>query len=85
MKISFIILFVTLFSVTEINAQSQWMQTPGIPEGGGVTDMVIADNGNIVVTTASFNWPNGQDGGVRWSSNEGATWNAPFNFLMHEL
>ncbi|MBK8983388.1 MAG: hypothetical protein IPM38_13970, partial [Ignavibacteria bacterium] len=78
---SIIIVLIVHCTLNIDNCEAQWKQTPGIPEGSGITDMVIAENGNIVVTTASFNWPNGQDGGVRWSSDEGVTWNSPFNYF----
>jgi photosystem II stability/assembly factor-like uncharacterized protein len=52
---------------------SQWIQT-STPDGGGVTDMVVLSDGTLIVTTASFNWPSGQPGGIRRSTNGGASW-----------
>ncbi len=53
----------------------EWVQTIGTPEGGGITEMVInPDNGYIYVTTASFDWPNGDNGGIRRSTDDGNTW-----------
>ncbi len=52
-----------------------WQQTAGTPEGAGVTEMVVRQsNQHIFVTTGSFNWPNGDMGGVRRSTDEGTTW-----------
>ena len=52
-----------------------WQQTAGTPEGSGVTEMVVRQsNQHIFVTTGSFNWPNGDMGGVRRSTDDGATW-----------
>ena len=52
-----------------------WQQTAGTPEGSGVTDMIVRQvNQHIFVTTGSFNWPNGDMGGIRRSTDEGATW-----------
>ena len=70
-KINLIIMFI-IFSCYAITAQ--WVQTPGIPQGAGVTDMVVLQDGTIIVTTASFNWPNGQPGGIRRSTDVGNTW-----------
>jgi hypothetical protein len=66
----------TIFLVASICIYSQvWQQTAGTPEGSGVTEMVIRQsNGHIFVTTGSFNWPNGDMGGVRRSTDDGATW-----------
>ena len=63
-----------LFIVTVLVSQ-EWEQTTSTPEGAGVTELVVnPDNGYIFVTTASFNWPNGDDGGVRRSMNDGDSW-----------
>ncbi len=52
-----------------------WIQTPSTPEGGGVTDMLFREsNQHLFVTTASYNWPNGEKGGIRRSTDDGATW-----------
>lgn len=53
---------------------SQWQQTASTPQGAGVTDMVVLNDGTLIVTTASYNWPNGQPGGIRRSTDGGATW-----------
>jgi photosystem II stability/assembly factor-like uncharacterized protein len=50
----------------------QWTQV-ATPEGAGVTDMVVAPNGNLIVTCASFGFPTGK-GGVRVSTDNGASW-----------
>jgi hypothetical protein len=66
--------FLVQFFLAE-ETKSQWVQVTGFPPpGGGITDMVISPDGNIVVTRGSFNYPNGQMGGISWSSNGGFTW-----------
>ncbi len=59
---------------------SQWIQTAGTPEGAGITDMLVTPNGTIVVTCASYNFPNGQYGGIRHSTDGGNSWQ---NDYMH--
>jgi len=70
------LIFALIFFVASICGYSQvWQQTAGTPEGSGVTEMVVRQiNGHIFVTTGSFNWPNGDMGGVRRSTDDGATW-----------
>ena len=65
-----------IFIVASICGHSQvWQQTASTPEGSGVTDMLIRQsNEHIFVTTGSFNWPNGDMGGIRRSTDDGATW-----------
>ncbi len=53
---------------------AQWQQTASTPQGSGMTDMVVLNDGTLIVTTASFNWPNGQPGGIRRSTNGGNSW-----------
>jgi len=73
-KITSTIMMLLFIGVICIYSQV-WQQTTGIPEGGGITDMVIRQvNQHIFVTTSSYNWPNGDMGGVRRSVDEGATW-----------
>ena len=53
----------------------QWEQLSGEPEGGGVTDIFLdEDSGDLYVATGSLNWPGGEDGGIRRSTDDGATW-----------
>ena len=70
------LIFALMFFVASICGYSQvWQQTASTPEGSGVTEMVLRQsNNNIFVTTGSFNWPNGDMGGVRRSTDDGATW-----------
>ena len=65
-----------IFFAASICGYSQvWQQTASTPEGSGVTEMVVRQiNGYIFVTTGSFNWPNGDMGGVRRSTDDGVTW-----------
>jgi len=72
-------LFILFFFSTTVFAQ-EWQQTASTPEGGGITEIVVhPDNNNIFVTTASYNWPNGDDGGIRRSINDGDTWENLFD------
>src|SRR5437762_952168 len=66
--------FLAAFFCFTTCTQAQWVQTSGTPPGGGITSMVVCQNGNIVVTCASYNFPNGQSGGIRYSTNGGSTW-----------
>jgi hypothetical protein len=53
----------------------EWVQLAGDPEGGGVTDIFVNEiSGELFVTTGSLNWPGGEDGGIRKSTDDGATW-----------
>jgi photosystem II stability/assembly factor-like uncharacterized protein len=65
-----------VFILTSVFLYPQaWQQTAGTPEGAGVTEMVIRQsNQHLFVTTSSFNFPNGDMGGVRRSTDDGATW-----------
>jgi hypothetical protein len=76
MKILLLAVFV-LFICGHIYSQT-W-QPMGIPEGSGVTDMVYWKGSSplddkLWVTTGSVDWPNGQRGGVFYSSGNGV-WN----------
>jgi len=74
MKFVFIQVCLLLF-VSIVVLPQGWQQTAGTPEGGGVTDMVVREsNQHLFVATASFNFPNGDMGGVRRSTDDGATW-----------
>jgi hypothetical protein len=68
------ITFIFIFTLTQLALLSQWQQTAGTPQGAGVTDMVVLGDGTLIVTTASYNWPNGQTGGIRRSTDGGASW-----------
>ncbi|MCF8378323.1 MAG: T9SS type A sorting domain-containing protein [Bacteroidales bacterium] len=52
-----------------------WQPTGSNPEGGGITEIIAREsNGHLFATTGSFNWPSGDDGGVRRSTDNGDTW-----------
>ncbi len=72
MKTIIIFLF-SLFFLIGVN-HAQWTQTTGTPQGAGITDMLVTPNGTLIVTCASYNFPNGQFGGIRHSTNGGTTW-----------
>jgi photosystem II stability/assembly factor-like uncharacterized protein len=73
-----VLLYTTIFTLLVLSTLSysqDWQQTASTPEGAGVTDMVVREsNQHLFVTTGSFNWPNGDDGGIRRSTDEGASW-----------
>jgi hypothetical protein len=52
----------------------QWQQTQSTPSGSGVTNLVIRENGDLYVTTASNDWPSGDMGGIRKSTDNGESW-----------
>lgn len=73
LTISFLFLSLCLFA-------QEWVQTASTPDGGGVTEIVVIQESNdIFVSTASYDWPNGQDGGVRRSTDDGDTWDNVFD------
>jgi hypothetical protein len=53
---------------------SQWQQTSSTPQGGGITDILVLNDGTILATTSSYSWPSGQMGGIRRSTDGGSTW-----------
>lgn len=68
-------LIILTFLILGVNSlQSQWIQTSSTPNGRGVRDMVILDDETILVSSSSFQWPTGQYGGIRRSTNRGASW-----------
>ncbi len=74
MKKIFTLLLGLLFFGVASFAQ-EWQQTASTPEGGGVTEILVHPiNNHIFVTTSSFNFPYGDDGGVRRSMDDGDTW-----------
>ena len=72
---SILILLVVFFSSVNSLTAQVWQQTASTPEGGGVTELIVADNGYLFVSTASTSaWPSGDQGGVRRSTDGGETW-----------
>ncbi len=68
-------LLFSLIFIATMSFSQEWEQTGSTPEGAGVTELIVnPDNHYIFVTTASFNWPNGDDGGVRRSMDDGDSW-----------
>lgn len=68
----FFFLLAGLFIVQSTYSQG-WVQTPSTPIGGGVTDLLVRENGDLILTVGSFNWPS-VAGGVRKSTDAGQTW-----------
>jgi hypothetical protein len=73
MNKTFTILSLLLISILISNAQ-QWVQTTSTPEGSGITDLTVRYNGSLFAVTASYNWPNGESGGVYRSMDDGGSW-----------
>lgn len=65
-------LIIVFISAQDVFPQG-WVQTTSTPIGGGVTDMLVRSNGDIIATVGSFNWPS-VAGGVRKSTDGGQTW-----------
>ena len=71
--------FATTFSgalfVISVTFGQVWVQTGSIPEGAGVNQMIYQPStGYIYITTHSFGWPGGQDGGIRRSADDEDSW-----------
>jgi len=72
---NFITTFAIMIFICSVTFAQEWQQTATTAEGAGITEIVvIPENNHIFVTTASFNWPNGDDGGIRRSIDDGDTW-----------
>jgi hypothetical protein len=70
-----VVLILSLFLIPYPGISQSWQPTASVPEGGGVTEIMVADNGYIFVATASTDaWPNGDEGGIRRSKDGGDTW-----------
>jgi len=67
----FFFLVIGLFT-TQLFSQG-WVQTASTPVGGGVTDLLVRSNGDVLATVGSFNWPS-IAGGVRKSTDGGQSW-----------
>jgi hypothetical protein len=63
-------LILALIIISSTAVYSQWTQTT-TPDGGGITDMVVLNDGTLIATTSSFNYPAVQ-GGIKRSTNNGA-------------
>ena len=70
--IIFILAIIT--AITTKSFSQQWVQTGGIPDGAGVTEIVVTPLGTILATTASWSSLSGTLGGVRRSTDGGANW-----------
>ncbi len=58
----------------------QWEQLAGEPEGGGITDIFINEStGDLFVSTGSLDWPSGEEGGLRKSTDDGNSWENIFD------
>ena len=69
-----IMIFVLYVFTTNISLSQAWMQTGGIPDGAGVTDIIVTPTATILVSTASWGSLSGTLGGVRRSTDGGDTW-----------
>lgn len=69
----FSFLLIGTFFVNQSLFSQVWIQTTSTPIGGGVTDILVRENGDILATVGSFNWPS-IAGGVRKSTDGGQSW-----------
>jgi len=72
-KFTTALLFISIFLFCSTYSQ-EWVQTGSTPEGGGVTEIIVTEGGDLFVTTASYNYPSGDYGGIRRSTDQGETW-----------
>lgn len=68
----------TFFILTSISSHAQQWTPTNAPNGGGVTDMISLEDGTLIVTTGSYNWP-GVQGGIRRSTDGGNSWQNVLN------
>lgn len=66
--------FAMIFLLSHFVIAQQWQQSQNTPHGGGVTNLIIRENGDLFVTTASHDWPSGEMGGIRKSTDNGESW-----------
>jgi hypothetical protein len=76
MKILIVTLFIALSMSIPLQAQ-QWEKTLSDPDGAGVTDILLTPQNTLLVTTSSWSSLPGGLGGVRRSTNDGASWQNP--------
>ncbi len=69
-----ILLFAILISFNATALSQSWVQTGAIPDGAGVTELIVTSQGTLLVATASWSSISGTLGGVRRSTDEGNTW-----------
>lgn len=70
---------ITIFSILFLSGaysqQGMWVQTGGTPQGSGITDLLYVESTNtLFATTGWFDYPNGDPGGIRRSTDDGETW-----------
>jgi hypothetical protein len=86
MKTQLLSITIILVFITAISHAQMWEQLAGEPEGGGITDIYFdQESGDLFVATGSLNWPSGEDGGIRRSSNDGASWDNIFDAYTSRL
>jgi hypothetical protein len=66
----FFFLWIGIFFLNGNIFSQGWVQTPATPIGGGVTDLIVRENGDMLAAVGSHNWPS-VAGGIRKSTNEG--------------
>ncbi|MCB2219200.1 MAG: T9SS type A sorting domain-containing protein [Bacteroidetes bacterium] len=86
MKTKLLSITTILVLTTALSHAQMWEQLAGEPEGGGITDIYFdQESGDLFVATGSLNWPSGEDGGIRRSSNDGASWDNIFDAYTSRL
>jgi hypothetical protein len=74
-KLVTITIFSILFLSEVYSQQGMWVQTGGTPQGSGITDLLYVESTNsLFATTGWYNYPNGDPGGIRRSTDDGDTW-----------
>ncbi len=74
-KLVTITIFSILFLSEAYSQQGMWVQTGGTPQGSGITDLLYVESTNsLFATTGWYNYPNGDPGGIRRSTDDGETW-----------
>lgn len=72
--------YLTVCILLSISGLSQQWEEVGEVDGGGITDMMVQEStGNLFAVTGSIDWPNGEDGGIRRSTDGGVSWENLFD------
>lgn len=73
MKHLYLLIILEIVVFCSIVQSQTWVQTGNTPVGGGVTDLLVRSNGDLIAGVGSFNWPN-TAGGIRKSTDDGQNW-----------
>ncbi|GIK21917.1 MAG: hypothetical protein BroJett005_13310 [Ignavibacteriota bacterium] len=73
MKHLYLLIILEIVVFCSIVQSQTWVQTGNTPSGGGITDLLVRSNGDLIAGVGSFNWPN-TAGGIRKSTDDGQSW-----------